>query len=360
MDIKKNDVITLEISSVTSEGSGIGKHNGMAVFVPGTAQGDIAEVLIIKVKKTYAIGKLTKIISPSEHRITPDCKAFPSCGGCVYRHISYDEELAIKHRRVSDCIERIGGFKNAPIMPIVPSDNINEYRNKAQLPVGASQSGRIITGFYANHTHRIVECPDCKLHNETFTEIARIFTQWANENSLSAYDERTGKGILRHLYIRHGEKTGEIMVCVVANSDTLPHSNRLIEMLTENISGIKSIILNTNRDNTNVILGKKCQTLYGADYITDKLLDLQFKLSPLSFYQVNRSQAEKLYSKAIEYASLSGKETVLDLFCGTGTIGLCASRNAGHAKTPLLTTLQTPSSSAPTQSRQQQSLQTAA
>lgn len=327
MTIKKNDIITLEISAMTSEGSGIGKLDGLAVFVAGAAVGDVLEVLIIKTKKNYAIGKIHRIIKPSASRIESDCASFPSCGGCVYRHINYDEELNIKHDRVRDCIERIGGFKGLTVHPVVPSEKTEGYRNKSQLPIGV-QNGSVITGFYANHTHRIVKSDGCKLHEIFFHDIEKAFTEWANENSVSVYNEETKRGLLRHLYIRYGEITGEIMVCIVANGEKLPAENELIETLIKTNSNIKSIILNTNTMDTNVILGEKCRTLYGNDHIYDVLCGLKFKLSPLSFYQINRKQAENLYNKAIEYAQLTGKETVLDLFCGTGTIGLCVSSKA--------------------------------
>ncbi len=322
MNINKNDIITLELTGITSEGDAVGRYNGIAVFLPGGAVGDTVKAVVIKVKKTYAIAKILEILVASDDRIDSDCGFFPSCGGCVFRHISYDAELIIKKQRVIDCMEKLGGFSNIKINDTVSNSIIDGYRNKCQYPVGKDKNGKIITGFYSYHSHRIVECEKCKLHSDIFSDINDIFVNWANEFKLSAYDSETNSGLLRHLYIRHGEKTEEIAVCIVTTSKKVPYIDVLIERLVSYSKNIVSITLNINKKATNVILGDECITVHGRCYIYDILCGLKFKLSPLSFYQVNRSQAEVLYDIAKKYASLSGTETVLDMYCGTGTIGL--------------------------------------
>lgn len=322
MELKKNDIIKLNITSMTAQGSGVGKtDDGIVIFVPLSAPGDELMVRILKTKKTYAYGKIEEILSPSKDRIDWDCPCFSKCGGCVYRHISYNSELEIKHNRVKDAIQRIGGFTDLKINPVVANDNINRYRNKAQLPVQNTKNG-VELGFYANHTHRIVSCEDCLLQPELFKKVMDITKAFMETTNQSAYDERTGKGKLRHLYIRYGEKTDQLMVCYVVNRKGLKQEDVLVKELRKALPNLESVIFNSNRENTNVILGAKNRTAYGKDYITDILCGLEFKISPLSFYQVNRSQAEKLYTIAKNYADLKGDEVLLDLYCGTGTIGL--------------------------------------
>ena len=321
--MQKNDELILDITDVTSEGSGIGKYGGMAVFVPQTAVGDKALVRVLKVKKTYAYGKLMEIIEPSPDRIEPDCPVFSKCGGCVSRHIDYAAELRLKEQRVYDCIKRIGGIDLKP-QPIIYGSNTDCYRNKAQYPVG--QDGK--AGFYAFHSHRIIPAAFCKLQPEIFSRIILLCEEWIGRYSISIYNEEVHKGLLRHIYIRTGEKTGEIMITLVINGDKLPFSKELIAEL-KNLCGenLKSVQLNINKENTTVILGKKCIVLYGEKYITDILCGVKVRLSPLSFYQVNRAMAEKLYSKAREYAEPVGKN-ILDLYCGAGTIGLSMAKGA--------------------------------
>ncbi len=323
MNLNKNDIITLKITSASAEGSGVGKtSDGIAVFVPNSAIGDELKVKILKVKKTYAFGKIEEIISPSQHRISPDCPHYSKCGGCVWRHISYDEECRIKQQKVIDAVQRIGGIENVDFKPIIRNDNILRYRNKAQFPIGTDSSGNVLMGFYAFHSHRIIDCDDCVLQPEVFSRIMNITRKFIEISDNDVYNEATGKGRLRHLYIRLGEVTNEIMVCYVVNGNGLKQEDRLIKMLREAVPEIKSIIINSNREKTNVILGSKNRTAFGCDYITDELCGLKFKISPFSFWQVNRRQAEKLYAKAKEYANLSSDEILLDLYCGTGTIGL--------------------------------------
>ena len=320
--MKKNDIVKLKITSATAEGSGVGKtEDNIVVFVPMTAIGDEIEARILKVKKTYAFGKIEKIITPSAARISPDCPNFSKCGGCVWRHISYDEELKIKSKKVKDAVERIGGI-STEFRPIIGSDRVNRYRNKAQFPVGKDKEGGAVIGFYAFHSHRIIDCDDCALQPEIFKTVMDVTRDFIERTNTDIYDESTGKGRLRHLYIRLGEVTNELMVCYVVNGNGLKQEDMLVKMLRESLPNLKTVVFNSNREKTNVILGNKNRVAYGKGYITDVLCRLKFKISPFSFWQVNRAQAEKLYSKAKEYAKLSGDEVLLDLYYGTGTIGL--------------------------------------
>ena len=322
MNLKKNDIIKLKISSMTAQGSGVGRtEDGIVVFVPMSAVGDELEVRLLKLKKTYAYGKLESIITPSPSRIEPDCDAFSRCGGCVYRHIDYNSEIEIKYNRVKDAAERIGGFEGLRINPTVPNDRVDRYRNKAQLPACMTDSG-VDFGFYASRSHRVIPCSDCLLQPESFNRIARIVAEFMNATNQTVYDERTGRGKLRHLYIRYAEMTDELMVCLVVNGNGLKREDMLADALKKEFGNLKSLIVNSNKENTNVILGDKNRVVFGSDYITDELCGKKFKLSPLSFYQVNRGQAEKLYKLAASYADLKGGEVLLDLYCGTGTIGL--------------------------------------
>ncbi len=326
VELKKNDRIPLKIESCSSNGSGVGKHGGMAIFVPATAVGDEITAHILKVKKNYAFAKVDEIISPSADRITPDCPVYLKCGGCVFSHMTYDAEKEIKSTHVKECFRRIGGVE-PEFEPIIGGESDNRYRNKAQYPV-AEDNGEIKTGFYSPHSHRVIHCPDCLLQPEEFNGILGVFSDYVKENNVSIYDETAHRGLLRHVYIRKGTASGEIMVCAVINGKKLPNEEKLVDALLKKDEKIKSIIINVNTKDTNVILGEKCRTLWGSDYITDILCGLKFRISPLSFYQVNRNQAEKLYAKAAEYAGLTGDETVMDLYCGAGTIGLSMAEKA--------------------------------
>ncbi len=320
--MQKNQEYILDIEDVTAEGSGVGRADGMAVFVPLTAVGDRAKVKILKVKKTYAYGKLLSLVKPSKSRIDNDCPCFNQCGGCVYRHISYEAERSLKENKVYENIKRIGSVDMKP-QPIITGIS-DRYRNKAQYPL--SLDGK--AGFYAFHSHRIIPCDDCLLQPEIFSTITEAVTEWAGKYDISIYDEQTCTGFLRHIYIRRAEKTGEIMVCLVINGEILPESEALIDSLLS-VCGqaLKSIVININKKDTNVILGDKCKTVYGSDYITDILCGVKIRLSPLSFYQVNHAMAEKLYEKAREYANPNGKN-IIDLYCGAGTIGLSMADSA--------------------------------
>lgn len=323
MNLEKNQIIRLDITSMTSEGSGVGKtQDGIAVFVPESAIGDRLYVKILKVKKTYAFGKIQEIVKPSPDRKKPDCPYFSKCGGCVYRHINYDAEKKIKEQKVKDAVTRIGNVDESKVMPLISGDRFIRYRNKAQIPVGRNNDNEVVLGFFASHSHRIIDCKDCMLQPKVFKDVMEVTREFMEETNQSTYDEITGKGKLRHLYIRYGEKTDELMVCFVVNGNGLKKEDELVKKLTDKIPQIKSIVINSNRDNTNVVLGEKNRVAYGRRYIEDVLCDLKFKISPLSFYQVNRTTAEILYNKAKEYANLSSDDILLDFYCGTGTIGL--------------------------------------
>ena len=298
--IKKNDVLKLNIEDLTLEGVGIGRYNQMAVFVGQTAVGDLVQTKIIKVKPSYLVGKLEKVIVPSTSRIKPDCAVSQKCGGCAFRHIRYEEELKIKQKHVKDCLERIGGFKDIIVEPIIGAKNIFNYRNKVQMPFGYNSNGEIIAGFYANHSHRIVDCPKCLLHPKIFDEIIGFIKKFILKYNISAYNELSKKGILRHVYLRSAEKCNQIMVCLVLNSENMPCIDDFAKSITAKFKNIKSIFINVNRKDTNVIFGEKFIKIFGEDCIAETLCGKKFKISPNSFYQVNHDQTEVLYSLAKE------------------------------------------------------------
>ncbi len=325
--LRKNDRIPLEITSVTADGSGVGRYEGLAVFVANAAVGDRITAHIIKVKKNYAVARIHQIVQPSPDRVRPDCPVFQQCGGCAWRHISYEAECRLKEQTVADAFSRIGGLAIAP-QPILAAEETEGYRNKAQYPVGGTAQALRI-GFFAPRSHRIVDCRTCRLQPPEFDGALRAFARWIAESRVSAYDEETGRGLLRHIYLRKAQETGEVMACAVVNGDEIPDPERLAGELLREVPGLRSLILNRNTARTNVVLGPVCKTLWGEDGIVDVLCGMRFFISPLAFYQVNRSQAERLYRKAAEYAALTGEETLLDLYCGAGTIGLTM---AGRAR----------------------------
>ena len=320
MTVKKNDKIELLIESVTSEGSGLGRYNGIAVFVRGTVPGDRIIAHIIKVSKNYAVGIIDEIIEPSPQRIEPDCPASQKCGGCSFRDMTYGEELRYKLSRVQDAITRIGHI-DFPVERIIGAENTNHYRNKAQYPVYI-ENGELTAGFYAYKSHRIIPCRDCRLQPIEFEKGIAAFEKWVKKNKVTSFDEKTGKGLLRHIYFRKAFGTGEIMACAVINGNDIPDKDYLVAELQQAFDNLKSVVININKKNTNVILGEQTKTIWGSDRICDILLGKKFVISPQSFYQVNHDQCEKLYGVVGEYADLNGNETVVDLYCGAGTIGL--------------------------------------
>lgn len=323
--LKKNQIEEAEITAMSSDGNGIAKIDGMVVFVPYTAVGDKLKIRIVKVQKNYSFGIIEEILEPSPDRVDDHCSVYKKCGGCAFRHISYEAELRHKAEFVQSNLRRLGGLD--PVMlPITPSPLVQGYRNKAQYPI-REYDGKIEAGFFAKRSHRVISCASCDLQPAFFEQILEYTKQFLEEYHISAYDEQTGKGKVRHLYIRYGEVSGEVMVCLVVNSERLPHATEYVEGLLKVCPQVVSVVLNINREQNNVILGQKCITLYGKDTIEDTLCDVRFELSPLSFYQVNRQAAEKLYRLAAEMAQFEGNELLIDLYCGAGTIGLSMTSN---------------------------------
>ena len=321
MPVKKNQIIPLTIESLSSDGSGVGHYEGQAIFVPATAPADELEVKIVKDCGRYAFGIVHKVLALSPARREVDCECAGPCGGCCFRHLDYSAELRAKQGFVADAFRRIGGL-DIPVQQILPSPEENRYRNKVQFPVGVNKDGHLCAGFYAGRTHRIVPCRDCKLQPEILNQIAVFLCEWLEGKGISAYNEITGKGLVRHIFLRRGAHSGQIMVCLVCNGTALPGANLLVQQLTERFPTIRTIVLNENTRKTNVILGSVNHTLYGPGYIEDTLCGVPVQLGPLSFYQVNTPAAEQLYRAAAAYANLQPGDRLLDLYCGMGTIGL--------------------------------------
>ena len=327
MEYRKNDIVTLEIVDCGTDGEGIGKADGFTVFVKDAVIGDTVTAKIMKAKKNYGYGRLMEILKPSPYRVEPVCPSARQCGGCQLQAVSYEEQKVFKEKKLRGHLERIGGFRDLPMEPMIGMDEPYHYRNKAQFPVGRNKEGRIITGFYAGRTHAIIENRDCALGIPQNKEILDVVIAHMEKYGIAPYDEMTGKGLVRHIFVRYGFFTGELMVCLIINGQDLPHQKELIEKLRE-IPGMTSISLNINKKRSNVILGDKVKTIWGQEYITDKIGDISYEISPLSFFQVNPKQTWKLYSKALEYADLHGEETVWDLYCGIGTISLFLAQQA--------------------------------
>ncbi len=338
---KKNDELILDIEDLGTEGEGIGKIQGYTLFVKDALVGDKVRVKIMKTKKSYAYAKLLEIIEPSEWRTEPACPVARQCGGCQLQHCTYEKQLEWKRKKINDCLKRIGGFENIEAEPVIGMEEPYYYRNKAQFPVGYSKDGSIITGFYAGRTHNIIPFKHCLLQHPCNSRILGIITRFLDENNIPAYNEATHKGIVRHIITRTAQATGEVMVCLVINADKLPATDKLVQILLESDiiedkgtkegnekPFIKSICININKENTNVILGEKTKVIYGTPYITDYIGNIQYHISPVSFYQVNHSQTEKLYNKVMEFADLKGNEVVWDLYCGIGTISLFLAQKA--------------------------------
>ncbi len=323
----KGDIVTLTIDDIGTNGEGIGKVNGYTLFVKDAVVGDKIKAKIIKEKKNYGYGKLLDIIEKSKYRVVPECAVAKQCGGCQIQQMNYQSQLQYKQNLVKENLEKIGGLKGIEVLPVIGMDTPYHYRNKAQYPVGVDKEGKVVIGFYAGRTHCIIDNIDCKIGSPMNQTILEYIRKYITEQKISIYDEESHQGILRHILIRNGYHTGEIMVCLVINGTKLPNSEKLVQDLI-NISGMTSIMLNINTDKTNVILGKQCKTLWGQAYITDSICDITYEISPLSFFQVNPVQTEKLYKKVLEFAQLSGEETVWDLYCGIGTISLLLATNA--------------------------------
>ena len=322
MPLQKNQILTLRIERLSSDGSGVAHSaDGEAVFVPGTAPGDEARVRIVKDCGRYAFGILDELLTPSPDRIPVDCPVAGPCGGCSLRHLDYAAELRAKQESVLDAFRRIGGLE-VPVLDILPSPDVDRYRNKVQFPVGIDKNGVPCIGFYAGRTHRIVPCPDCKLQPSVLNEIGNALCAFFAQQVIRPYDEQSGKGLVRHIFLRRGAHSGQIMVCLVCTRAKLPHAEQLCTALRGQFPAISTILLNVNAKNTNVILGSENHILYGPGYIEDTLCGVPVRLGPLSFYQVNTLAAERLYGVAAQYAQLTPDDTLLDLYCGMGTIGL--------------------------------------
>ena len=321
----ENHIYTGTVEGYSSEGLGIVRLDGAVVFVPRTVRGEEIDLRITKVMKTCAVGEIVKIKKPSPERMKPECPYFGRCGGCDFQHMSYTEELRAKRQRVQDTLTRLGGT-DLQVEEILGAKDPAHYRNKSQYPVGAG--GAI--GFFQARSHQVVPIDRCLIQSEVSDKTAKAVGDWMKKYKISAYDERTGKGLIRHIYVRVNKK-GESLCCVIANGKQLPREPELAAFVQAAAPRTVGVVLNTNTKKGNVILGDKYRTIWGQDFLMDTLCGLQFKLSVPSFYQVNRNQAEVLYGKALEFAGLTGEETVLDLYCGTGTITLCLAKQAKRA-----------------------------
>ncbi len=327
MEFKKNDLVTVKIEDMGHDGEGIGKAEGYTLFIKDTVIGDVVEAKIMKMKKNYGYARLVRVLEASKDRTEPKCPVARACGGCQLQFLTYEKQLEFKKKKVMGNLERIGGVSDISVEKVMGMENPWRYRNKAQFPVGKDKDGNLITGFYAGRTHSIIPNTNCYLGVEVNEEILNAVLDYMRENHVEPYDEATGKGLVRHILIRYGFKTKEIMVCIIINGRKIPNAAGLVEKLKD-ISGMTSITLNVNTKRNNVILGNEILPLWGKEFITDYIGEVKYQISPLSFYQVNPVQTEKLYGTALEYAGLTGKETVWDLYCGIGTISLFLAQKA--------------------------------
>jgi 23S rRNA (uracil1939-C5)-methyltransferase len=331
--MNKNDLFELTITDIGVDGEGIGHYDGMTFFVKDAVIGDVIRARALKLKKNYGYARVEEVLTPSTFRIVPRCPVYRSCGGCQLQPLSYEKQLEYKQNKVRGNLIRIGGFPEQQVdgwmLPIVGMDEPFRYRNKAQFPVGYDKNGEIVFGFYASRSHNIIPVEDCSLGVEQNRKILGVIKTWMQQYKIRPYEEAAGKGLLRHVLLRYGFRTGEIMVCLVINGTKLPHAAELSDALAL-IPGMTSISYNVNRDNTNVILGGQTVCVWGQAYITDYIRQFSFQISPQSFYQVNPAQTEKLYGIALDFAGLTGTERVWDLYCGIGTISLFLSQKAGQ------------------------------
>ena len=330
--MQKNDLVTVEIVDMGTNGEGIGKIDGYTLFIKDAVIGDVAEVKIMKAKKNYGYARLMSVIKPSEYRVkSPVCPFARKCGGCQIQEMEYERQLQFKEDKVKGNLIRIGGIKEERLLevmePIIGMEYPFAYRNKAQFPFGTDKNGRPVTGFYAGRTHDIIANTDCALGVSVNKKILDIVLGFMKDNGIHSYDEKSGKGLIRHVLIRYGFVTKEIMVCMVINGRQIPHVSALVEVLKE-VEGMTSITVSPNTRRTNVIMGDRYEVLWGEPFITDYIGEVKYQISPLSFYQVNPVQTEKLYRLALDYAELKGEETVWDLYCGIGTISLFLAKKA--------------------------------
>lgn len=327
--LKKNELYRATVTGFTSEGLGVCRVEGCAVFVPNAAPNEVYDLRITHIGKSAAYGTIETIIKRSTQRVNRHCPYAKQCGGCDFWHLSYKAECEIKAQRVTDTLNRLGG-QSLKSVPLTPAPTCEGYRNKAQFPVGQSKK-KITAGFFKKGTHEVIPIARCRIQPDCADVAKDVVLDYAQQYRISSYDEKKHTGLLRHIYVRHAEATGEVLVCLVVNGDRLPKEAVLVSMLQKKVKGLRSVILNENKKRGNSVLGEKTRVLWGTDSIEDELCGLRFRISPRSFYQVNRTQAEVLYEKALKAANLQGTEIVLDLYCGTGTITLCLAQHAKQA-----------------------------
>ena len=328
-ELHRGDPLQVSIETATIDGSGVARVDGQVVFVPGALPGERCSVRIAHVGRSAVFAQLLSVLTPSAHRVEPDCPYFPRCGGCALRHMDYEQELALKQAHVQSCLTRIGG-QTISALPITGAAQTDGYRNKVQFPV-QEQDGRPVAGFFSGKTHRVIPVRHCRIQPDCADAIRGAVLAWMEQYHIRAYDEQTHTGYIRHIYIRFGAESGQILVCIIANCAQLPKKKQLVAALLAAEPGITTIVFSPNTKKGNTVLGTEFHPLYGDGTITDTLCGLQFRLSAPAFYQVNHAQAERLYEKAVQLAGLTGNETVLDLYCGTGTITLCLARHAKKA-----------------------------
>jgi 23S rRNA (uracil1939-C5)-methyltransferase len=329
LPVRKNDQLQVTIEDLTHEGAGVAKVDGYTLFVPNTLPGELVDIKVIKTNKGYGFARLLEIKKESEHRAEPLCPIYHQCGGCQIQHLSYEAQLASKQKQVKDVLERIGGIKDVTVHPTLGMDDPWRYRNKAQVPVG-EEGGLVVAGFYQKRSHRIINMDECLIQHEENDQIIRVVKNIANKYGIRAYDEEKHRGTLRHVVARKGKVTNEVMVVLVTRGKELPNKKNIIEEIKAEIPNVKSIVQNINPKRTNVIFGDETNVLWGEEYIHDYIGDIKFAISARSFYQVNPDQTKVLYDKALEYADLSGQETVIDAYCGIGTISLFLAQKAKH------------------------------
>ncbi|GAE28537.1 RNA methyltransferase [Halalkalibacter wakoensis JCM 9140] len=327
--VKKNDQLQVTIEDLTHEGAGVAKVDGYTLFVPNTLPGEVADIKVVKTNKGYGFARLLEIKQESEHRAEPLCPIYHQCGGCQIQHLNYDAQLVSKQKQVKDVLERIGGLKDVTVHPTLGMDNPWRYRNKAQVPIG-EEGGLVVAGFYQKRSHRIINMDECLIQHEENDQIIHVVKNIANKYGIRAYDEQKHRGTLRHVVARKGKITDEVMVVLVTRGKELPNKKNIIEDIIAAVPNVKSIVQNINTKRTNVIFGDETNVLWGEEYIYDYIGDIKFAISARSFYQVNPEQTKVLYDKALEYANLTGEETVIDAYCGIGTISLFLAQKAKH------------------------------
>lgn len=328
-DMKENDRLTVTVTGYTSDGEGVARADGQVIFIPRAIAGETCRIRIVNVGRSAAHGVIESVEKPSPHRIRPDCPYFGQCGGCDFRHMDYEEELSLKRRRVLDAFARIGGI-TLPELTITGADTLDGYRNKVQFPVG-TRKGAPVAGFFRARTHEVIPADGCKLQPDCAERLKCAVLAWMQAHRIAAYDEKTHTGLVRHIYLRLGAVSGQALCCVVLNAKKTPHPEALVRAVREAVPEAVSIVANYNETRGNSILGAHEEVLYGSGTIEDTLCGLRYRLSPRSFYQINHDQAERLYAAAVRLADLGREESVLDLYCGAGTITLCLAREAGRA-----------------------------